>query len=95
MIRCDQCTAGWVPNATGWRDLKPDVELVWVGSDAGARPNKRLEVRMGVFVGLDELLVEAWKARRFRYWVSDFRQSTDQRQRVELINRAGFKLIRK
>jgi hypothetical protein len=25
-------------------DLKPDVELVWVGSDAGAHPDKRLEV---------------------------------------------------
>jgi hypothetical protein len=20
MIRCDQCTAGWVPNAAGWSD---------------------------------------------------------------------------
>jgi hypothetical protein len=26
-------------------DMYPDIELVWVGSDAGARPNKRLEVR--------------------------------------------------
>jgi hypothetical protein len=25
-------------------NLKPDVELVWVGSDAGAHPDKRLEV---------------------------------------------------
>jgi hypothetical protein len=34
-------------------DMYPDVELVWVGSDAGARPNKRLEVRERTIQSLD------------------------------------------
>jgi hypothetical protein len=42
-------------------DLKPDVELVWVGSDAGARPNRRLEVRVALHACLADLLADGYR----------------------------------